>query len=197
MPVFLRRWHGDIPTSPRINLFQQILLIGDGSAAQTTFGCYLFRVAYKLADGRNDAIRQIGVSEVTYYRWRQEFGGAAHPVGRPGGRNPIASGTIQDPPLRPGNYGSISGQLTFPRYTLMRFVHALDAIFELTAVVRKLLIHLIDTPRHVPPDRTHVHFSPLSQHYRADSSLRRRLQRSVHWWLLPAFSLPLFCAPPC
>jgi putative transposase len=22
-----------------------------------------------------DAIRQIGVSEVTYYRWRQEFGG--------------------------------------------------------------------------------------------------------------------------
>src|SRR5258708_4775997 len=85
MPVFLRRWHGDIPTSPRINLFQRILLIGDGSAAQTTFGCYLFRVAYKLADGRNDAIRQIGVSEVTYYRWRQELGGAAHPVGRPAG----------------------------------------------------------------------------------------------------------------
>src|SRR6266487_693338 len=28
MPVFLRRWHGDIPTSPRINLFQRILLIG-------------------------------------------------------------------------------------------------------------------------------------------------------------------------
>jgi transposase-like protein len=28
-------------------------------------------------DGQNiaDAIRQIGVSEVTYYRWRQEFGG--------------------------------------------------------------------------------------------------------------------------
>jgi len=24
-----------------------------------------------------DAIRQIGVSEVTYYRWRQEFGGRA------------------------------------------------------------------------------------------------------------------------
>ena len=24
---------------------------------------------------RADAIRQIGVSEVTYYRWRQEFGG--------------------------------------------------------------------------------------------------------------------------
>jgi Transposase len=29
------------------------------------------------AQGQNmvDAIRQIGVSEVTYYRWRQEFGG--------------------------------------------------------------------------------------------------------------------------
>ena len=29
------------------------------------------------ARGQNtvDAIRQIGVSEVTYYRWRQEFGG--------------------------------------------------------------------------------------------------------------------------
>jgi transposase-like protein len=25
--------------------------------------------------GIADAIRQIGVSEVTYYRWRQEFGG--------------------------------------------------------------------------------------------------------------------------
>ena len=25
--------------------------------------------------GITDAIRQIGVSEVTYYRWRQEFGG--------------------------------------------------------------------------------------------------------------------------
>src|SRR6266481_9287502 len=49
MPVFLRRWHGDIPTSPRINLFQRILLIGDGSAARTAFGYYLFRVAYKLA----------------------------------------------------------------------------------------------------------------------------------------------------
>ena len=25
--------------------------------------------------GMTEAIRQIGVSEVTYYRWRQEFGG--------------------------------------------------------------------------------------------------------------------------
>ena len=65
---------------------------------------------------------------------------AAHPARRRGRRNPIASGTFQDPPPRPG---------TFPRYTLMRFVHALDAIFELTAVVRKLLSHLIDAARHV------------------------------------------------
>jgi putative transposase len=30
-----------------------------------------------VSQGQNmvDAIRQIGVSEVTYYRWRQEFGG--------------------------------------------------------------------------------------------------------------------------
>jgi ACT domain-containing protein len=28
-----------------------------------------------------DAIRQIGVSEVTYYRWRQEFGGLETSVG--------------------------------------------------------------------------------------------------------------------
>jgi hypothetical protein len=78
---------------------------------------------------------------------------AAHPVWRRGGRNPIASGTIQDPPLRPGKCGSISGQLTFPRYTLIRFVHALDAIFELTAVVPKLLSHLIDAARHVATER--------------------------------------------
>src|SRR5262245_47598959 len=26
-------------------------------------------------EGMTEAIRQIGVSEVTYYRWRQEFGG--------------------------------------------------------------------------------------------------------------------------
>ena len=36
-----------------------------------------------LADGRNDAIRQIGVSEVTYYRWRQEFGGLPQSQGGP------------------------------------------------------------------------------------------------------------------
>ena len=34
-----------------------------------------------VSQGQNmsDAIRQIGVSEVTYYRWRQEFGGAPDP----------------------------------------------------------------------------------------------------------------------
>src|SRR5260370_20818048 len=42
-----------------------------------------------------------------------------------------------DPPLR--KCSSISGQLTFPRYTLRRFIHALEAIFELIAVVRKPL----------------------------------------------------------
>ena len=35
------------------------------------------RVDVLVSQGQNiaDAIRQIGVSEVTYYRWRQEYGG--------------------------------------------------------------------------------------------------------------------------
>ena len=37
----------------------------------------LRQVDVPVSQGKNvvDAIRQIGVSEVTYYRWRQEFGG--------------------------------------------------------------------------------------------------------------------------
>ena len=37
----------------------------------------LRRVNVLVSQGQNiaDAIRQIGVSEVTYYRWRQEYGG--------------------------------------------------------------------------------------------------------------------------
>ena len=37
----------------------------------------LRQVDVLVSEGQNlaDAIRQIGVSEVTYYRWRQEFGG--------------------------------------------------------------------------------------------------------------------------
>src|SRR5262249_1280464 len=54
-------------------------------------------------------------------------------------------------PYRKG--GSISGQLTFARYTLMWFIHALDAIFELTAVVRKLLSHLIEAAWQVATER--------------------------------------------
>ena len=38
----------------------------------------LRQVDVLVSQGQNiaDAIRQIGVSEVTYYRWRQEYGGA-------------------------------------------------------------------------------------------------------------------------
>ena len=38
----------------------------------------LRQVDVLVSQGQNiaDAIRQIGVSEVTYYRWRQEFGGS-------------------------------------------------------------------------------------------------------------------------
>jgi len=49
---------------------------------------------------------------------------AAHPVWRRGGRNPIASGTIQDPPLRPGKCGS--------SYQKNDGLPAVPAIFELT-----------------------------------------------------------------
>jgi hypothetical protein len=35
----------------------------------------------------------------------------------------------------------------------MWFIHALDAIFELMAVVRKLLSHLIDAARHVATEQ--------------------------------------------
>ena len=37
----------------------------------------LRQVGVLVSQGQNiaDAIRQIGVSEVTYYRWRQEYGG--------------------------------------------------------------------------------------------------------------------------
>src|ERR1044071_2156225 len=40
-------------------------------------GAKLRQVDVLVSQGQNiaDAIRQIGVSEVTYYRWRQEFGG--------------------------------------------------------------------------------------------------------------------------
>ena len=43
----------------------------------------LRQVDVLVSQGQNiaDAIRQIGVSEVTYYRWRQEYGRAQ---GRPG-----------------------------------------------------------------------------------------------------------------
>src|SRR5262249_49691867 len=42
-----------------------------------TIGSKLRQVDVLVSQGQNmvDAIRQIGVSEVTYYRWRQEFGG--------------------------------------------------------------------------------------------------------------------------
>ena len=47
----------------------------------------LRQVDVLVSQGQNiaDAIRQISVSEVTYYRWRQEYGGGSRPSskGRP------------------------------------------------------------------------------------------------------------------
>ena len=45
----------------------------------------LRQVDVLVSQGQNmvDAIRQIGVSEVTYYRWRQEFGGFVSRSGWP------------------------------------------------------------------------------------------------------------------
>jgi putative transposase len=47
----------------------------------------LRQVDVLVSQGQNmvDAIRQIGVSEVTYYRWRQEFGCPACRPARAGG----------------------------------------------------------------------------------------------------------------
>jgi putative transposase len=39
-----------------------------------------------------DAIRSIGVTEVTYYRWRQEFGGLKSNQVKPGNRSAVVSG---------------------------------------------------------------------------------------------------------
>ena len=59
----------------------------------------------------------------------------------------------------------------------MRFVHALDAIFELTAVVRKLLSHLIDAARHVatecgPDDDNLADFELVGAHWTFTAPLR-------------------------
>ncbi len=43
------------------------------SAYRYRASCRLYSIATQRPVA--DAIRQIGVSEVTYYRWRQEFGG--------------------------------------------------------------------------------------------------------------------------
>src|SRR6478736_249981 len=55
----------------------------------------LRQVYVLLSQGQNmvDAIRQIGVSEVTYYRWRQEFGGLKieHCCGRSRMHDPSAA----------------------------------------------------------------------------------------------------------
>jgi hypothetical protein len=44
-------------------------------------------------------------------------------------------------------------QLAFPRNSLMHFLHALDAIFELAAVLGKLLGHNVDAARYVAIER--------------------------------------------
>ena len=48
-----------------------------GTAAHGGEPIALRQVDVLVSQGQNiaDAIRQIGVSEVTYYRWRQEYGG--------------------------------------------------------------------------------------------------------------------------
>jgi transposase-like protein len=55
----------------------------------------LRQVDVLVSQGQNmvDAIRQIGVSEVTYYRWRQEFGGLKTGVGVASGSPPILAVT--------------------------------------------------------------------------------------------------------
>ena len=47
----------------------------DTSLKRSSRSCGRSIVLVSQGQNRVDAIRQIGVSEVTYYRWRQEFGG--------------------------------------------------------------------------------------------------------------------------
>ena len=50
--------------------------IGDGGAALQTGGdCRQAEVLHGQGMSMADAIRQLGISEVTYYRWRKEYGG--------------------------------------------------------------------------------------------------------------------------
>src|SRR5437762_4755831 len=68
--------------------------------------------------GKNvaEAIRSIGVSEVTYYRWRQEFGGFKRRPGEaaegPGnGEHPVASCGVGSDTRQADIAGGISGKL--------------------------------------------------------------------------------------
>jgi hypothetical protein len=71
------------------------------------------------SQGVAEAIRSIGVSEVTYYRWRQEFGGLKSdqvkpPEGAGDGEQPAAPRGV-GPDLRQGDPAGRPGETTKPR----------------------------------------------------------------------------------
>ena len=77
--------------------------------------------------GKNaaEAIRSIGVSEVTYYRWRQEFGGLKRRPGEaaegPGnGEHPVASCGVGSDTRQADIAGGISGKLLIFRVPCLR-----------------------------------------------------------------------------
>src|SRR2546422_11396680 len=77
----------------------------------------LRQVDVLVSQGQNmgDAIRQIGASEGTYYRWRQEFGGlktgkVKRPTGLETQNNRLRKGVLDSvlgKPILPGGGGSV------------------------------------------------------------------------------------------
>ena len=81
----------------------------------------LRQVDVLVSQGQNiaDAIRQIGVSEVTYYRWRQEFGGLKNragqaPEGARDGEYPSAQGDLRPHAGQAHSAGGSPGKLLSP-----------------------------------------------------------------------------------
>src|SRR6516165_1866652 len=53
----------------------------------------------------------------------------------------------------PARTGLCLSEFAFPRDALVHFIHALDAIFELAAVLRELLGHCVHAARYVATER--------------------------------------------
>src|SRR6516162_4615051 len=79
----------------------------------------------------------------------------------------------------PARTGLCLSEFAFPRDALVNFIHALDAIFELAAVLRELLGHCVHAARYVATERG------LDGHNLTDSELSRKPWATHSYlWLL-------------